>query len=124
MRLQIKNLNQNNTLADHCRIAQNFFTRLKGLLGKSDLEAGRGLLLKPCRSVHTCFMRFPIDVIFIDKDGEVLHLVENLKPFKTTPLVRKAYCALELPTGTVSKTGTSIGDKIIINRSDTNYGKA
>mgnify|MGYP003861687789 CR=1 FL=1 len=67
-------------------------------------------MLEPCRSVHTCFMRFPIDVVFYNDEGEVVAVFPALTPFRFTPLIKSARGALELPAGTVAKTGTRVGD--------------
>lgn len=108
----VKNNSKNKNLGLKVKIADSFLTRLTGLMGRPGLEPGNGLALQPCRSVHTFFMRFPIDVIFINKEGEIVFLAENLRPFRITPLVKNACLALELPAGTISRTDTAKGDKI------------
>jgi uncharacterized membrane protein (UPF0127 family) len=76
--------------------------------------AGQGLWIVPSRGVHTFAMRFPIDVIYLDSDKVVVHLEENLKPWRLAPVRLKATSVLELPCRTLSSTQTAIGDKIEI----------
>lgn len=108
------NTSQNKNLAENIEIADNFWARLIGLLGRPGLEPGHGMALKPCNSVHTFFMRFPIDVIFTDRTGKIVHIEKNLRPFRAIPPVKGAYLALELPPGTIARTETAKGDQIII----------
>ncbi len=79
--------------------ADGFFPRLAGLLGKKKLPPGEGIWLKPCRQVHTMFMSFPIDVIFLDEKGRVIGLVENMKPWKISRYFSESVGALELAAG-------------------------
>ena len=69
------------TLLPDLQIADSFPARAMGLLGQRGLPAGRGLLIRPCRSIHTWFMRFPLDVIFLDKDWRIVKVVLNLNPW-------------------------------------------
>lgn len=114
------NKNRNTCLAHTVTIADTFFTRLKGLLGKAGLPGGHCLILKPCRSVHTMFMKFPIDLLFLDKDNRVVGIISNLTPFKMTGIIKGSRLAVELPAGTIASTGTVTGDTVIITRGDNN----
>ena len=69
-------------LADEIRIADTFGSRFLGLMGKKELKEGQGLLLKRCGSIHTCFMRFPIDATFLDRRGNVLKVVRGIRPWR------------------------------------------
>lgn len=93
-------------------VAETFFDRVKGLLGKDSLPPNTGLLIKPCKQVHTFFMKFTIDVVFIDKKGIIVHLEKALKPFKISKYVWKAYAVIEFAEGTIEKQGYQIGQKI------------
>jgi uncharacterized membrane protein (UPF0127 family) len=93
-------------------VADHFFARLKGLLLTKDLPAGHGLLLKPCSQIHMFGMSYAIDAVFIDAQSAVVGLVEAIKPGQLSPMFRKAKACLELPAGTISGTGTKLGDKI------------
>nr|MDA8233868.1 DUF192 domain-containing protein [Clostridia bacterium] len=90
--------------------ATTSISRLVGLLNRKALAPGEGLLIKPCQAVHTCFMRFAIDVIFLDQDYRVVGLVENIKPFRFSPFFNQGVMALELPAGTVKETDTQLGN--------------
>src|SRR5918998_5494172 len=70
------------TICERCRVAETPLARLKGLLGKSELPRGEGLLLRPASAVHTWFMRFPIDVVFVDRDLVVVGVAPDLKPWR------------------------------------------
>ncbi|MDP2940607.1 MAG: DUF192 domain-containing protein [Candidatus Omnitrophota bacterium] len=106
------NISQGTTLAQKLDVADNFFTRLKGLLGEKELAKGNGLLIKSCNSIHTFFMRFAIDAIFVDKNNKVVGLVKNLKPFRLSPIFFNASFVIELPCQTIAETHTQIGDYI------------
>ena len=100
-------------LASRCYSANSFFSRLKGLMGEKSLPEGTGLIITPCNSIHMFFMKFPLDAVFIDKNSRVIHIIENLRPWKVSRLIVKARSVIELPQGTVSRTGTSLGDVLI-----------
>ena len=95
-------------------IASDSETRKKGLLGRDCLEDGQGLLFKGCSSLHTFFMSFPIDIIYLDKAGKVLKTAADVKPFKLVAAPFKAYYAIELPAGAIEKSVTRVGDLIQI----------
>ena len=101
-------------LATNVRVADTLFTRMKGLLGKRELPKGEALWIKPCFSVHTFFMKFPIDVLFLNKQNQVIAAVSNLKPNRITRIYPQSLSVLELPTGTIDDTNTELGDEIEI----------
>jgi uncharacterized membrane protein (UPF0127 family) len=106
-------VNQDSTVVcERCAVADRMLARMRGLLGHKDFPAGDGILLRPCPSVHTLFMRFPIDVVFLDREGEVLKIVENLKPWRTAG-ARRAHSALELPAGEAARVGVAVGDRLV-----------
>lgn len=92
--------------------AETLLSRCRGLLGRDELPAGEGLLIRPCRGVHTFFMRFPIDVVFLDRTQRVVATVCHLKPGRMTRIFLKAASALELPAGTIALSRTSCGDQV------------
>ena len=92
-------------------IADNVVSRGLGLIGRNGWKRN-GMLLKDTNAIHTVFVRFPIDVIFLDKDFKILRVVENLKPFRFSPIVWKAKQVLELPTGTIKNKSLRVGNKI------------
>ena len=103
-------------LATELDIASTHWSRFRGLMATKpgEFRTGQGLWIVPCRGVHTLGMRFPIDVLYLDRDKVVVHVEENLKPWRFAPVRRKALSVLELPQETLSTTGTSVGDKIEI----------
>lgn len=110
MRLLLNDVEVASTL----RLADNVWTRFVGLQFARELPEGHGLLLRPCNSVHMFFMRFPIDVVFLTKDLVVERLLPNLKPWRVSPVVLKAYQTLELPAGTIEQRGLSVGDRLVL----------
>lgn len=110
----IINQSKNRVLAEDAMIANTFFARIKGLLGRKNFEPGQALILKPCDSIHTFFMRFPIDILFVGKDNKVIKAISSLKPFRLTAIYFNATFALELPAGTIQSSSTCRGDLILI----------
>jgi hypothetical protein len=102
------------TLVRHLRIADNVWTRFVGLQFAREFPEGEGLLIRPCNSVHMFFVRFPIDVVFLTRDLVVERLLPDLRPWRVSPVVRKAYQTLELPTGTLARFGLAPGDRLTL----------
>jgi uncharacterized membrane protein (UPF0127 family) len=92
-------------------VADTPLSRLKGLLGRKELASGEGLLLRPASSVHTFFMRFPIDVVFLDRELRVLALATNLKPWRAAAR-RRSRAVLELPAGESERRDIRPGDRL------------
>jgi len=108
--MKIVNLNKNCILAEEIFLADKFLERLKGLLGFKSLNKNQAMILRPSNSVHTFFMRFPIDVLFVDKNNRVVRMVKHMDPFKATTLCLKSKFVIELPIGVIDSTQTSLGD--------------
>lgn len=87
--------------ANNLKMNNTYFSRLIGLMFKKNLPAGSGIILKPCTQIHTCFMKFNIDVIFLDDNLKVLHVIENMRPWRISPLFLKARYTVELSAGTL-----------------------
>jgi uncharacterized protein len=94
-----------------CIVADTALTRMRGLLGRSDLKEGEGLLLRPANSVHMFFMRFEIDVVFLDRELGVRKIVERLRPWRMAGC-RGARAALELPAGAAGRYGITVGERL------------
>ena len=92
-------------------LADRPLQRMRGLIGRSGLPAGEGMLLRPAPSIHTAFMRFPIDAVFLDRDLRVLDIVEQLRPWRTASR-RRARAVLELAAGECARRGVEIGDRL------------
>jgi len=101
-------------IAAELKVAHTPWSRARGLLGKRALRQGEGLLIRPCMGVHTFFMKFPIDVVFLDRSNRVLATVEGLKPQRVTRLIMASACVLEMAAGTVAVSETCPGDDIEI----------
>jgi uncharacterized membrane protein (UPF0127 family) len=87
-------------------------------------RAGQGLWIIPCRGVHTLAMRFPIDVLYLDRANNVVHLQAELKPWRFAPVRIAAASVLELPVGTILRTQTVIGDLIDISIQQPRHSEA
>ncbi len=96
---------------ERCTVASSRRARLRGLLGRRGLPPGEGLLLRPCASVHTCFLRFPIDVVLLDGDDRVVAVVERLAPWRLAGH-RRAKAVLELAAGEAQRRALSPGDRL------------
>jgi uncharacterized membrane protein (UPF0127 family) len=112
--VRVRNLSREQDLASHATMANNFWRRLRGLLGRDSLATGEGLVIVPCSSVHMLGMRFPLDVLHLDKSGTVLRALPNLKPGKLGPMVWRSHMAVELPAGTIEASGTVAGDRVAL----------
>jgi uncharacterized protein len=99
------------SLVCKCEVADTPWRRLRGLLGRPGLEPGHGLLIRPGWSVHTAFMRFPIDVVFLDRQLVVLRIVPGLEPWRSASRWG-AKSVLELPAGTCATVGVAAGDRL------------
>lgn len=110
MRMQVADTGRE--LARHVELADSLFSRMKGLLGRQSLPDGTGLWIRPCNSVHTIGMRFPIDVVFLDKSQRVVIFYENLKPFRLTAVNLGTASVVELPAGKIAAVGLKVGDSI------------
>lgn len=93
-------------------LADNFWTRLKGLLGRSALAENEGLLIRPCNSVHTLGMTFAIGVIFLDRDNRILQVIPLMKPGRLSPLVRGAKQVLELHPSRLEQGRVQVGMQV------------
>lgn len=96
------------------KIADTFWSRFVGLQFAPELPEGHGLLIRPCNSVHMFFMRFPLDVVFLTKDGVIERLLPDLRPWHVSPVVLKAHMTLELPAGTIARYGLTVGDRLVL----------
>jgi uncharacterized membrane protein (UPF0127 family) len=98
-------------LCDRCSLADTPAGRLKGLLGRTGLERGEGLLLKPAPAIHTFFMRFPIDALFLDSEMRVVRVVSHMRPWRAA-MCRGARSVVELPAGEAARLGVVVGDHL------------
>jgi uncharacterized membrane protein (UPF0127 family) len=108
--LAVSNTTRVRTLATKTHLARSYWQRLIGLMGRKTLAQGEGLIIDPCSSVHTHFMRFAIDVIYVNKDHFVVGIDPALAPWKIGHFYKKVRYVVELPSGTAAATGTQVGD--------------
>jgi uncharacterized protein len=100
-------------VCERCEIPESAFGRVRGLLGRTGLEPGSGMLIDSAPSVHMFFMRFPIDVVFLDRDWRVLSIRHELRPWRVAG-ARRAVAALELPAGAAAAAGIEEGDLLAL----------
>jgi uncharacterized protein len=113
-RLVARNASLNTLIADHVGVAATRASRAVGLLSRSGLEPGEALWIVPSRGVHTCGMRFSIDVLALDESGTVIDCVSNLRPWRVRLPRRGTAGVLELPAGTLEASGTGMGHTILL----------
>jgi uncharacterized membrane protein (UPF0127 family) len=100
---------QGEVVAEHLEVADGFLRRGLGLMFRSELPAGHGLAISPCNSIHMFFMRFPLDVAFLDREGRVVRTYHGIRPWRASRIVRGAKSAVELPAGTLAAAGVETG---------------
>jgi uncharacterized membrane protein (UPF0127 family) len=110
----VRNATRGTVLATRATIAASPWARARGLLGRRDLPPGDGLVIRPCNSVHTFFMAFPIDVVYVGRENEVLAITPAMRPQRVGPIVWRARDVIELPAGTVQATATTVGDRLTL----------
>ena len=110
--MRATNVTRGRIVANPVSVADTFFSSLIGLMGRRELPEGHGLWIPHCQSVHTFWMRFPIDVLFLNSDRRVVHLVEGMVPFRISRHFRQARSILELPVLTIQSSKTQIGDEL------------
>ena len=104
---------QGEVVCARCVLADRPWSRLRGLLGRSGLAPDEGLLLRPVGSIHTMFMRFRIDVVFLDRDNAVVKIVHDLRPWRFAA-ARRAKAVLELPAGAAERARLAVGEALVV----------
>ena len=112
--VQVVDLTREQTLVTGGQVARAFWSRLRGLIGSTPLAPGEGLLIVRCKAIHTHFMRFPIDVVYVTAGKEVVGIAHALPPWRVGPVCPGARFVLELPAGTAKSTDTQVGDRLQI----------
>jgi hypothetical protein len=110
--LRAENVTRGRELAARVAVADRPLARLRGLIARPALQPGEGMLIEPCSGIHTFFMGFAIDVVFLDAAGVVVAALGPVRPWRMTRIYPTATAALELAPGTVAATGTAAGDRI------------
>lgn len=109
------NESRRSVVAKRVDTANSVWSRFRGLMlrAEDDFVAGDALIIDPCSSIHMFFMRFPIDVLYVNREGEIVRIQESIKPWRIGPLyTRGARYVVELPAGTVRASGTRVGDRL------------
>jgi len=113
--VHIENLTRHLSLVTAGRVANTFWSRLRGLIGSDGLGPGEGLIIRRCNSIHTHFMRFPIDVLYVSAEGEVVAIDHALPPWRFGRIHRGARFVVELPAGIARATNTQVGDRLEVD---------
>ncbi len=119
----LMNARTGEVIARAIELADTRRRRRKGLLGRTSMEASSALVLLPCFSIHTAFMRFPIDAIFVDKDGLVVRIARHLGPWRAAAAWR-AHSVIELPGGSLKDGDVAVGDRLYLARAHASTGTA
>ncbi len=106
--------NDGNLVCQRCEVARTPLSRMRGLMGRSGIAAGHGLLLRPAGAIHTFFMRFPIDAVFLDRNLRVLKIAAEVEPWRTARC-RGAKRVLELAAGESDRRGLRPGDQLAVS---------
>ncbi len=112
------NVTRDQWLVTDLEVAGTVFKRMLGLMGRPRLSVEQGLWIKPCNSIHTFGMRFPIDVVFLNEEGRVVKVISEINPCRVVLPVTSAVSVLELPPGTIARTQTDVGDVISVATGD------
>lgn len=112
--LKIKNTRTNEILVERMYKADTIFTKMKGLLGRKDMSFDEGMLICGARQIHMFFMKFAIDVIFLDKNFRIIKIYRRFKPFRISGYFLKAKYVLELKSGILDEKDTQVGDVLEI----------
>ncbi|RPJ55037.1 MAG: DUF192 domain-containing protein [Dehalococcoidia bacterium] len=110
--MRVFNQTRNLPLITQGRWANTFWLRLRGLLGAAPLQQEQGLILVGEKSIHTLFMSFPIDVVYVDKTYKVIRADVNMVPYRLGPFVKQSAYVLEMPVGVIADTATQTGDQL------------
>jgi uncharacterized membrane protein (UPF0127 family) len=111
MRIRVYNRTRQTPLAESAEVAGTSATRRRGLLGRAGLNPGEGLWIVPCEAVHCFFMKFAIDVVYLNRSRQVVKVRPRLKPWRVSGCLR-AHSVLELPAGMIESSGTAKGDQL------------
>lgn len=96
-------------------LADSFWSRFRGLLGRRQLQHDEGIVLRPCKSIHTVGMRFRIDVAFLNIDYKVIRIITGMKTMRFSPVLRDAFCVIELKEGMLSELCIEVGDELTLS---------
>jgi uncharacterized membrane protein (UPF0127 family) len=110
---RVLNATRGTVVASDVAIARSFWSRFRGLMLRSGMAEDEALLIEPSGSVHTAFMRFPIDVVFLDREKTVVKVAENVRPFRAA--LSRGHSALEMAAGGARRANIEAGDRLVID---------
>jgi len=110
--VRVENVSRNSEVISNGRMANNSWTRLRGLIGVRDLPEGEGIVIEPCHGVHCMFMSIPIDVIYVNKQHQVVAIDKAMQPWAIGKIYRNSHYVVEVPVGTIERTHTEVGDQL------------
>ena len=110
--MKVNNISRSSELISTGRMANNPWTRLRGLIGVRNLPEGQGIVIEPCHGVHCMFMSIPIDVIYVNKQHQVVALDKAMQPWAVGKIYRDSHYVVEVPIGTFERTQTQVGDQL------------
>lgn len=113
----LENVSTHCVIADHVLTAFDSRSRRQGLLGRDDLSNGSALIIAPSNAVHTFFMRFPIDILFVRRDGDVIKVRSAVRPWRIAAALR-AFAVIELAAGSLAQSHTTAGDRVVCRPAD------
>ncbi|MGD8495471.1 MAG: DUF192 domain-containing protein [Gemmatimonadales bacterium] len=120
--LEVRNATRDETLAGRVRLADGWWTRLRGMMGRPEPAEDEGMLLEPCQSVHMYWMKYPLDVAFLAPDGRIVATYHGLAPSRRSKWHRDADRALELRAGRLAATRTEVGDHVELRNAGDDHG--
>lgn len=110
--VRVENSSRETTLISEGKRANNPWTRLRGLIGVGELPEGHGIVIEPCHGVHCMFMSIPIDVVYVNKQHQVVALDRAMKPWAIGKIYRESHYVVETPVGVIDRTHTEVGDQL------------
>lgn len=114
--VRIINITKKIVIAEQAWVADTFYLRARGLIGRPPLRHGEAMIIEPCSAVHSLGLFYPIDVAFVNGDGEICRMLRPLRPNSLGPFVRGSRFVIELPAGALERLGVSIGDVLEVRK--------
>ena len=114
MQYVLKNARTGQAIAENAILASSPLARMKGLLGKKTLPIKEAIILRPASSIHTHFMRFALDVIYLDRDDEIVKVVRNLVPWRFSA-AKRAHTVIEMVAGAITDKDLRVGDRLLFD---------
>ena len=109
---RILNVSKGTVVAEDVAVTRSFWGRFRGLMLRRGMASGEALLIEPSASIHTAFMRFPIDAVFLDREKQVVKVAENVRPFRMA--LSRGHSVLELNAGSAGRAGVERGDRLVV----------